>query len=244
MEGRFTPPSGPAGKPFTQIGYAVLNSLVLLVCCGCIVVSAQSVWAQTSTPTVTVRVYNTYGVGRADTQAGQATAESILRDARVAIEWRECRTPKGPSAKALDPCSDVLSATEVIMRIVRSPRGTSPESFGFSYVDHMSGIGSLATVFGDRVSATAKELRISGGTLLGRVIAHELGHLLLGTTAHSANGLMRSHWSERLLRVNVPNDWKFSSDEVRMMRTTIEARASMTGPVDQLARRRGEPLIR
>ena len=30
-----------------------------------------------------------------------------------------------------------------------------------------------------------------GGTLLGRVVAHELGHVLLTTTAHSQKGLMR-----------------------------------------------------
>ena len=30
-----------------------------------------------------------------------------------------------------------------------------------------------------------------GGTLLGRVVAHELGHVLLTTTAHSEKGLMR-----------------------------------------------------
>ena len=31
----------------------------------------------------------------------------------------------------------------------------------------------------------------NGGTLLGRVVAHELGHVLLTTTEHSKNGLMR-----------------------------------------------------
>jgi hypothetical protein len=35
------------------------------------------------------------------------------------------------------------------------------------------------------------ERDIRGGMLLGRVVAHELGHVLLTTTAHSISGLMR-----------------------------------------------------
>ncbi len=35
------------------------------------------------------------------------------------------------------------------------------------------------------------ERDVRGGTLMGRAVAHELGHVLLETTRHSATGLMR-----------------------------------------------------
>lgn len=35
------------------------------------------------------------------------------------------------------------------------------------------------------------ERDLRGGTLIGRVVAHELGHVLLATTSHSSKGLMR-----------------------------------------------------
>lgn len=38
---------------------------------------------------------------------------------------------------------------------------------------------------------SSSERDIHGGTLLGRVVAHELGHVLLTTLAHSDKGLMR-----------------------------------------------------
>jgi hypothetical protein len=38
---------------------------------------------------------------------------------------------------------------------------------------------------------TVGERDFRGGTLLGRVVAHELGHVLLTTLSHSAEGLMR-----------------------------------------------------
>ena len=37
-------------------------------------------------------------------------------------------------------------------------------------------------------------MRVSGGVGLGHVIAHELGHLLLGTGQHSAGGVMQGNW--------------------------------------------------
>ena len=45
------------------------------------------------------------------------------------------------------------------------------------------------------VSGGAREPR--GGTLLGRVVAHELGHVLLNTTAHADAGLMRPTFAQK-----------------------------------------------
>jgi len=43
----------------------------------------------------------------------------------------------------------------------------------------------------DQAVATQGERDYRGGLLIGRVVAHELGHVLLTTTAHSQTGLMR-----------------------------------------------------
>jgi hypothetical protein len=36
--------------------------------------------------------------------------------------------------------------------------------------------------------------------MLGAVMAHELGHLLLGEHSHSSEGLMQAHWSTEQLK--------------------------------------------
>ena len=64
--------------------------------------------------------------------------------------------------------------------------------------------GVLATVFVDRTRGLAGDLRIDHDALLGRTIAHELGHLLLATTAHAKVGLMREAWSREELAVGSP----------------------------------------
>ncbi len=51
---------------------------------------------------------------------------------------------------------------------------------------------SAATVLYDRVDAFARHYHVRPEVLLGYVIAHELGHLLLPPHSHSAAGLMRA----------------------------------------------------
>jgi len=57
--------------------------------------------------------------------------------------------------------------------------------------------------------------------MIGRVMAHEIGHLLLGTNTHSDDGLMREVWTLAEMTRNRAQDWLFS----RAQRDTLrEAR--------------------
>jgi hypothetical protein len=51
-----------------------------------------------------------------------------------------------------------------------------------------------AYVFCDRVDLFARRHQVDAGRVLGHVLAHELGHLLLEDMPHSPNGLMRADW--------------------------------------------------
>jgi hypothetical protein len=53
-----------------------------------------------------------------------------------------------------------------------------------------------AFVFFDRVHELSESGQFSEAVVLGHVVAHELGHLLLGEASHSAEGLM-STWFRR-----------------------------------------------
>jgi hypothetical protein len=59
---------------------------------------------------------------------------------------------------------------------------------------------------------------VDGAILLARAIAHEIGHLLMGTTQHASNGLMRAVWSQAELRRKAAADWEFSKAEAQAMR--------------------------
>ena len=73
--------------------------------------------------------------------------------------------------------------------------------------------GVLMTIDVFPVRAVAERTATAVSTLLGRAIAHEIGHLLLGSAEHPRVGLMRALWSHEELRGLKPAHWGFSSRE-------------------------------
>src|SRR5689334_22737892 len=202
-----------------------LDGLVIALCAW--LVSGSSAYAQAgATQRIVVRSYNTIGLPLPMLDHAESTAGGLLHEAGIDSSWRNCRTNNGPSSESDDMCGDVLNPSEVIVRIVRTPRAiTDVEVLGYSHVDAYRRQGTLATVFADRVRALAPALRIDESTLLGRAITHEVGHLLLGTLDHSDTGLMRGAWNTLSRH---PFDWLFSSAEASRMRAGLEARSLST----------------
>ena len=65
------------------------------------------------------------------------------------------------------------------------------------------------------------------GDLLGCVIAHELGHLLLGKSSHSEEGLMRARWEARELREAAKGNLLFSKSETERMRVRYRSATAL-----------------
>jgi hypothetical protein len=59
-----------------------------------------------------------------------------------------------------------------------------------------------AFIFYDRIAALQRSASLLHA-MLGRVMAHEITHLLLPEEEHSSSGLMRAHWK--------PDDLRFAS---------------------------------
>ena len=87
-----------------------------------------------------------------------------------------------------------------------------PGSLGYALVALEQGRGTLATIYLDRIRSIARRTGVDAGRLIGRAIAHEIGHLLLGTSRHSAAGLMRARWSDREVQLDFQTDWSIKSD--------------------------------
>ena len=91
-------------------------------------------------------------------------------------------------------------------------------------VKRLNAEGKLATIFVDRVKWLAAQAGADGAAVLGFAVAHEIGHLLLGTNAHGSSGLMRALWSRGELQHTNVKDWLFSRDEGARMRASLERR--------------------
>jgi hypothetical protein len=90
-------------------------------------------------------------------------------------------------------------------------------------INSQTGAGVLATVYLDRVNWMAQQTGVDARALLGRAIAHELGHLLMATGAHGSNGLMRPVWSESEIRRRKADDWIFRPREIAAIRARMQA---------------------
>jgi hypothetical protein len=175
-------------------------------------------------------VIRLYGIpalpsGNGDTALNEARI--ILEDAGLAPEWIPC----APAPSAAARCAVPLHGTELAVRIVAAPEeravlGRLP--MGYSLVDARTRTGSLATVFVNRVAWLAEEGRADASTLLGRALAHEIGHLLLGTNEHTQSGLMRAIWSRESVRQSRGGDWRFMARDAKNMRAAVMARSMAT----------------
>lgn len=165
-----------------------------------------------------IRSYNTFAVADDWMRTASRVATDTFDRAGIDVHWTECQTARARTAGAA--CSDVLLPREVVVRIVAAPRAARDANvLGFSYIDVASRRGTLATVYMDRVIGLARRLRADAAHMLGRAVAHEVAHLLLGTTKHASSGLMRDQW---LTGRTQAADWMFSVGEADEMRAALQ----------------------
>jgi hypothetical protein len=171
---------------------------------------------------IQVRVYNAAVMPAADQAVALRAAATILTAAGIGTSWLSC------GDMASDPnstvCNTPLDPSELSVRLVKLPGTASARGelqLGYSLVDTTAGAGTLATIYADRVAWLAGEAGADMPTLVGSAIAHEIGHLLLGTNAHSGTGLMRAVWSRAELRRNDAADWLFGRSEAARIRASV-----------------------
>ena len=166
---------------------------------------------------VVVRIYDMHGVPNDTLATARTTAARIMRDADIDVRWAEC------------PCGTPAGPVELMIRVTAASDDANPASLGFSYVDVDRRAGTLATVFGDRVHALASAARADEAELLGRAMAHEMAHLLLGTHDHANAGLMRGKWTTVELGKNRPIDWSLSRDDASRIHAALVRRVNGVG---------------
>jgi len=187
-----------------------------LVLAGAAAWTSPNVFASDAIPrtTITVRVYQAAGVPSALEQRALDEAETVLRAALVDVRWRTC-SGLNPSAG----CDAQPGPSELLLRIVRggTPGPDTSATLGNALVVRASG-GVLATVYFNQVAWVAKMAKTDVAVLLGRVTAHELGHLMMRSPGHARRGLMRPHWTPGEVRRNRAGDWAFTAEDVAAMR--------------------------
>ena len=176
-------------------------------------------------PTVFVSFYNNAGLSSKTTKAAEKQAARIFARLGLSLVWTTCPVDTGRD-KSAPQCTAPLSPAHLVVRAL--PRNMSErlpynaETFGISLLGR-NGVGYYAYVFCDRVQELVNSSHMNPGTVLGYVMAHEIGHLLLGVNSHAPEGIMKARWSDVELRGLATGNLRFSRGQAEQIHQNLSS---------------------
>lgn len=187
----------------TRISPAGVLVIALMACGGS--ARAEDAGSPHTTRRLSVAVYDYAGADAATLKSAQRVAGEAYRNVGVEIEWVDAGRHDGETTLYVNLVTDDM----------RSPSPISNEAVGYATP------GSLAAnAIYDRIRTVARKRHVPVDAMLGYVIAHELGHLLLPAPSHSPSGLMRATLD---LKLTARRKLQFTSDQAAQIRERLTA---------------------
>ncbi len=185
---------------------------------------------------ITIGVYNYAHAKSGLLFEAQQTAAAILLNAGVEARWLSCSTDD--ASTRIPACAATADPTHLTLRILPSSMSSrwqrvSGDTLGFAVVGEE--LSCYAWILYDRARDFAAQRQLTLASLLGSVIAHELGHLLLGDSFHSKAGLMRARWSGKEFLAMERGELVFSVAESERIQRAVIARRQATNAAELAA---------
>ncbi len=148
----------------------------------------------------------------------------MLRNAGIETVWIVCAESKVGFPGA---CHQTPAANELVLRIVRRAKATKRApgctQCGLAIEDDR-GRGTYATLYADCLDTRPQVDGLLPSQMLGYLIAHEIGHLLLTGQDHASGGIMRPRISDREWTMAVKGQLVFTSTQAEALRGEIRTR--------------------
>lgn len=211
---------------------SVARRVMFVIFCGVLVTSSLAA-AKETRPTLVVRTYAASTVTTATWTRSIGATTAVLNRAGIRIAWVHCSSFRATdAARGPARCAVPTGRNDVVLRIISAPSSAPRDlvPLGDSMVDTSRQSGMLATIYLDRVEWLAREAAVPVDAVLSRAMAHELGHLLLGTAAHSTRGLMRPVWRPEEFALDRPSDWTIAPADSEQMRLAYHRRLEGSVP--------------
>lgn len=162
-------------------------------------------------PPLVVHVDDRIGVPASDLAAAKREVEEIFADTGISIQWKVGRFP----LSVVDTITKGLRARQVAVMLVSNTDDPLPGASGCT-LGFAAKRPAVAYAFYNRIIEQSWLHPIDPGVLLGRVLAHEMGHVLLPPNSHSLHGIMRGN-----LDLGLENPDRFTGDQALAMRATL-----------------------
>ena len=156
----------------------------VLAAAGVIAVLLAASASQAADPALTVVVHVTDLASHdaSDLARAHAEAKRIFAESGVRLLWVDIS--EGPQAHVCDGMN-----VSVVLLSPFLVRQWAIQGLGKTVLGSALPEDGRAFIYSERIYALASGRRVDAGVLLGRVVAHEVGHLMLGSD-HSRSGLM------------------------------------------------------
>ncbi len=185
---------------------------------------------------INLRVYNYAQVPEKILSEAEKEVREVLRKIGVETCWLHvpqssgknqleflCRRPKNSSGLDLNISMPPRSTVKTMVEHL----GRQDDVFGLS-PRSKDKPGHLAYVFYHRVEEflRAQNLHEHKARILGLAIAHEIGHLLLPSNAHSRKGIMRAVWERQDFRFAIRGNLGFTPKQAELIRSEVLRRST------------------
>jgi hypothetical protein len=169
-------------------------------------------------PKITVLVFNSTQASPAILVRAESEAGRILGKTGLRVAWLECVGPSADSSQG--PCQ---KGPDIMLRVLAEPVPNKFQDEDFGFAIHPV----LVSVYYERAMRFAKSKGVAAPIILGCVIAHELGHLLLGSNGHSAAGIMQPRWERQQVQQVMMGALLFTSEQSKLMREAARTRTDL-----------------
>ena len=187
--------------------------LLLSVSLGCLGANERAMGPKRPKAGIRIRVLNPASIPAGTLRKAEQLAGDVLDAAGIEITWLEC------------PCQPELGPNEFWLHLLKNrPSRIRGDATGFAVLMHgQDGAVSYAGVVWPAVEEVASNLESEVSDVLGATVAHEIGHILLGSKAHTRGGIMSSRFERVEMRMAANGELRFSPDQAQRMRANAEA---------------------
>ena len=183
---------------------------------------------ESDAPAVRIRILDYAPIANDVIAQAQQRVTDIYDIIGVQVLWQTTVRPLDLTSSV----ANTLTAPSEFVLIVLSPSMSrrmkvARDVVGMAIVPTQGG-GRIAYVLFDRVTRVAKAARSDVTDVLGRVMAHEIGHLMLPDGSHSGSGLMRAGWNIKELHRPLQSAFEFTFPQGETIRRRLRGSAPVS----------------
>jgi len=209
----------------TIVKLAVVLAAIATTVSGTLAAAQKAADGEQNTFPITLRVYDYAHAGQKALHAAERVTARILANAGVTAHWVDCPT-KQSDVERYPACPTATQEAEYTLRLLSDSMTTAQEKSQDALgnaADCERG-ACIASVYYDRIKNLAGGNTLPSYVLTGRVIAREVGQLLIGVRYQSRSGIMNASWSYRQLGMLASSEILFSPVEANAMKARLSER--------------------